>query len=139
MPAAVLILVILAALALDSALVYLGQRQLSDAAASAAADAAGSISDAAFYQHGLVILNPAQAVQVAMASIGAQQFSQVRLSGSPDIEVVGNQVCVALTGSVTHIFGLAIPGIDHITTVMARATATAAGASGPVVKHRRVC
>ncbi len=48
-PVAVLILLGLAAMALDGALLYLGQRRLADVAAAAATGAAGELDRAAFY------------------------------------------------------------------------------------------
>lgn len=138
-PAGVLILVILAALALDSALVYLGQRQLANAAASAASDGAGAISNPSFYGSGSIVLDPSRAIQSAAASVATQEFSGIHLVGPPSISVDGVQVCVSLHASVPHLLGRIIPGIPHDTTVSARATATAAGQNGSVVPTRRVC
>ncbi|MHB1486669.1 MAG: hypothetical protein ACYCZM_03825 [Acidimicrobiales bacterium] len=134
-----MILVILASLALDSALVYLGQRQLANAAASAAADAAGSISNPAFYGTGEVVLDPNRAVQVAMRSLAAQEFSGIHLLAQPGISVAGNQVCVSLHASVPRLLGGTIPGIPHDTLVSARATATITGENGRAIPHRRLC
>lgn len=138
-PAGIVILVILASLALDSALVYLGQRQLANAAASAAADAAGSISNPAFYGTGELVLDPNRAVQVAMRSLAAQELSGIHLLGQPAVSVAGDQVCVSLHASVRRLLGGAIPGIPHNALVSARATATAAGENGQAIPHRRLC
>jgi uncharacterized membrane protein len=138
-PTLVLVLVVLAAIAVDSATVFLGQRQLGDAAAAAANDAASALADPSFYRSGLVALDPSVAQRVADASVTAQDRSGVSIDGPVDVRVAGRQVCVSLTGHVEAIFGRAIPGVPHATTVRARATATAAGDQGTAVQHRSLC
>lgn len=138
-PALLLVLMILAAIAVDSAVVFLGQRQLGDAAAAAADDAATALSDQSFYRGGSVDLDPSVARQVADASVAAQDRSGVTIDGPVDVQVEGRQVCVSLTGHVEAIFGRAIPGVPHSTTVRARATATAAGDNGTTVQPRSLC
>ncbi|HEY1634569.1 MAG TPA: hypothetical protein VGF64_07420, partial [Acidimicrobiales bacterium] len=138
-PTLVLVLVVLAAIAVDSATVFLGQRQLGDAAAAAANDAASALSDPSFYRSGQVALDPSIAQRVADASVTDQDRSGVLIDGPVDVRVAGRQVCVSLTGHVEAIFGRAIPGVPHATTVRARATATAAGDQGTVVQHRSLC
>lgn len=138
-PTLVLVLVVLAAIAVDSAVVFLGQRQLGDAAAAAANDTASALSDSAFYRAGSVSLDPTVARRVADASLAAQDHSSVTIDGPVDVKVDGRQVCVSLTGRVNAIFGRAIPGIPHATTVRARATATPAGDRGTTVQHRLLC
>ena len=138
-PALVLVLVVLAAIAVDSAVIFLGQRQLGDAAAAAANDAASALSDPSFYRAGSVALDPSVARRVAQASVATQDHSGVTIDGPADVQVEGRQVCVSLTGHVEAIFGRAIPGVPHATTVRARATATAAGDRGTTVQHRSLC
>jgi uncharacterized membrane protein len=138
-PTLVLVLVVLAAIAVDSAVVFLGQRQLGDAAAAAAKDAASALSDPSFYRAGSVSLDPTVARRVADASVAAQDRSGVSIDGPVDVQVAGRQVCVSLTGHVEAIFGRAIPGVPHATTVRARATASAAGDRGTVVQPRSLC
>ncbi len=138
-PALVLVLVVLAAIAVDSAAVFLGQRQLGDAAAAAANDAASALSDQSFYRAGTVDLDPTVARRVADASLAAQDHSGVTIDGPAEVQVAGRQVCVSLTGHVEAIFGRAVPGVPHTTTVHARATATAAGDQGTSVQHRSLC
>jgi hypothetical protein len=138
-PTLVLVLVVLAAIAVDSAVVFLGQHQLDDAAAAAAHDAASALSDPGFYRSGSVDLDPTVARRMADASVAAQDRSGVTIDGPVDVQVEGRQVCVSLTGHVEAIFGRAIPGVPHATTVRARATATAAGDRGTTVEHRSLC
>lgn len=136
-PVGILVLVVLAAIAVDSAAIFLGQRQLENAAAAAATDAAGALSYPGFYRQGHIALDPLAARRVALSSVTAQSLGAMALDGPIDVEVVGRQVCVSLTARVNRIFGQSLPGVAAATTVRARATATAAGdgspSSGPVL------
>lgn len=130
MPAAVLILLILGAIAVDAAVVHLGQRQLANAVAAAANDAAGAaLSDAAFYGDGRLTVDPARARSVAGISFAAafppSRSGAVTPAGPPSVSVSGDQVCVAAEARVRHIFARAIPGVAHSTVVRARSAATA--------------
>lgn len=138
-PAAVLVLVVLAAVAVDSAAVFLGQRDLANAAAAAATDATSAISQSAFYDQGVVELDPAAAREVVDASLASQDLHGVALRWPPEVQVSGAQVCVALSGTVQPIFGRAFPRLVRPVAVSARATATAAGAPGTPVPRRRIC
>ena len=131
-PALVLVVAILAALVVDSAGVWLGQRQLQAAAETAATDAASAVSQSAFYTAGAVELDPAAATTAALDSLGTAQWSGIQLLGSPVIEVSGRVVCVRLVGAVHPVIGPDLPGLGAASTVTAtaRATATPVGA-GP--------
>ncbi|HET7489152.1 MAG TPA: hypothetical protein VFJ85_14570 [Acidimicrobiales bacterium] len=127
-PAAVLVLIVLGAIAVDSAVVVLGQRELSTAATAAANDAAAAaLSDAGFYGHdGAVDIDQTRASQVVNDVLEQADLRGVHRDGSPDVEVVGpGQVCVRLTGHVDAIFARAVPGVPRTHTVHGRATATA--------------
>ena len=139
MPAAVLVLFVLGALVVDSATVWLGQRQLQNAAEVAATDAASAVADAPYYSSGRVVLDPAAAQWVALASLAADRIPGVTLTDPPAIQVSGRQVCVSLTGTVRPVFGRAVPGFGVTTTVHGRATATVAGDAGTAVPHRAIC
>ena len=138
-PAAVLVLFVLGALVVDTAAVWLGQRQLQNAASVAATDAASAVADTPYYASGRVVLDPAAATRVALTSVADQSLSGVVLIGSPVVEVAGRQVCVSLTGVVRPVFGRAVPGFGSTTTVHGRATATVAGDSGAGVPRRAIC
>jgi len=127
-PAAILVLMVLASITVDSAVVFLGQRQLGDSAASAAYDAAHAISQAAFYQDGEIELDPATATALADRAVTEDHLSAVTLVGEPQVTVSGATVCVRLTGVVQVIFARAIPGAPRQAVVHATARATAAGA-----------
>lgn len=134
-PAAVLVLMALAAITLNTASVYLGQRQLQAAAETAATDATSALNDASFYTTGAVVLDPVGARQRALLSLSAQTIGAARLTSPPDIQVSGRQVCVALAATVAPL--LRFPGVGP-TLVHARAAATAAGDTGSIVP-RAVC
>jgi hypothetical protein len=137
-PAAVLVLLALASLAVDSAVVFLAQRQAGDAAAAAANDAAGAgLSDAVFYAKGDVVLDPRLATSVAADSIAARGTG-LDLVGPPSVAVAGRQVCVTVRVRVRYLFAPAIPGVPRATTVTARATASAI-AGGAAVPVRGLC
>lgn len=138
-PAAVLVLVILGALAVDSAVVFLGQRQLSEAASSAATNAVSAISRSAFYRQGRVVIDSARATQVADETVASEDLSAARLSSPPVVIVEGDQVCVRLVALVRPIFGRAIPGMGSPVQVHAVSVATAAGYATDAVPKASIC
>jgi Flp pilus assembly protein TadG len=140
MPAAVLVLVVLGAIAVDSAVVFLAQRELAGAAAAAANDAAAeALDDAALYRSGAVTLDPARAAAVAGAAVAARQSQGLRLVGTPVVRVAGRQVCVRLVADVDHVFAPAVPGVRPSSTVSARAVATSRQAGAPAVTDLGLC
>lgn len=130
-PAAVLILVILGSIAVDSGATFLGQRELAQAAQTAAENATDEVSPGSFYGSGTIELDPTRATQVADASVAAQVLSGVELDGPVRVQVAGQQVCVTLSGRVPVIFGSVLPGVARWTAVSAHSTATAAGTLSP--------
>jgi len=131
-PAAVLILVVLGALVVDNASVWMGQRELGSAAGIAATDAVSAVSDSAFYGSGQVVLDPVGAVNAALRSVSDQDLSGVELTAPPLVQVDGRQVCVTLTGVVQPLFGRSIPGFGGV-------RATVAGDVGQTVPTRAFC
>lgn len=138
-PAAVLIILILGSIAVDSGAAFLGQRELAQASQTAAEDATGQLSASSFYGGGQVSLDPTAAAEVADASVAAQVLSGVNLDGPTKVTVAGSQVCVSLTGRVPVIFGSAIPGVARWIAVSAHSTATAAGTLGPGLLPQTHC
>jgi len=139
MPAAVLVLVVLASIALDSAVVFLGQRELANAAAAAARDGASAVSSSRFYGGGVIAVDAAEAERRARAAIAARDVHGVTLSGPVAVTVAGRQVCVTVTGRVDRIVARSIPGVPGRVTVRARSTATAAGGLDSAVPRRAIC
>lgn len=135
-PAGVLVLVVLGAVAVDFALAFLGQRELTGAAAAAANDAAtAGLSDAAFYgsDQGPVVLDAARAERVAAAAVQARRPRGVEVT-SVAVRVEGPLVCVAVVGRVPYLFAPVVPGTSGAAVVRGQAVATAVvgGAGVPV-------
>jgi Flp pilus assembly protein TadG len=129
-PAGVLVLVALAAMAVDTGVVYLGQRQLADAVSAAANDAAGAgISDAGFYRSGAVRLDESRVASVVCATIRSQSANTVQ-AVAIEVAVSARVVSVRAIGRVPRVFGGAIPGVSRNQAVRAEATAVAAGPPG---------
>jgi hypothetical protein len=121
MPAAVLVLLLLAAIAVDSAAAYLGQRRVADLAAGLANDAIAGLSEEAFYAAGEVVVSPTRAGrrQRDVLSLVAEDpaLRDVRC----DLEVDGRLATATCGARVEPIFGRAVrPGGTPVT-----ATATA--------------
>jgi hypothetical protein len=128
-PAGFLVLMLLGALAVDSAVTYLAQRQLRDALTAAANDAAtAGLSNQSFYAGGGLRLSPAQTGSVICLSLEAQadqDLHHIQLWMATD----GATIRLAGTASVNAVFGRWLPGFG-VRTV--RAETTAVAATGPV-------
>lgn len=126
MPAAVLVLVALAGVTVDAALVFLADRQLADAAAAAANDAvAAALDDAAFYGEGELRVDPATARRVVAEAVAARSADWLGPVDVVRVEVrAGPMVTVELAGTVRRLFGGALPGVGDRVAVGAVATAT---------------
>ena len=132
-PAGVLVLFVLAALAVDHALAFLGQRELSATAAAAANDAAGAaLSDAAFYggTSGPIVIDGARAERIAADAVARRRPTGVTVT-KVVVRVDGPHVCVGAVGRVTYLFTPIVPGLPRGADVRGEATATAVvGADG---------
>jgi hypothetical protein len=138
-PVAMLILFVLAGLAVNGAATFLAQRELSAAVESAATDASSAISSQAFYNQGVIALDPAAAFRVADRSLTAQSLSGLLLDGPPDVAVVGRQVCVSATASVAPLIGGIFAPLARPTHLRATAIATARGDQGTSTPHSTPC
>jgi putative component of toxin-antitoxin plasmid stabilization module len=124
LPAAVLVVLLLAAIAVDLSAVRLGRRELVHAAASAANDAVTAGLDEDRLRRGDGYRLDARRVeQVVLASLAAQQVLD-DLATPPAVAVDGTTVTVTLTGRVDHVFAKALPGAPDHTRVRARASAS---------------
>ena len=134
MPAGVLIVLLLGGLAVDSAIMFLGERELADLTAAAANDAAtAAIAPEPFYECGRLELDEEQARTVANA-VAAQRVSDaVELAGM-EIDVRNDadppEVEIAATGSVDLIFTPALPGRPRTRLIDARSIAVAESPGG---------
>lgn len=120
MPAAVLIVLLLGAIAIDSAIVYLGQRQAYDVAFDAANDAAGAGFDLEEARSSGEVVYDGERVR----AIAAQA---VAASGVDDLELVsarvdGDGVVVTVRRTVRHLFTQALgDDAQDVLTIAARA------------------
>jgi hypothetical protein len=126
MPAGLMIVVALAAVAVDLSVAYMGQRQLTDAAAAAANDATtfGADQDAYLSGEGYR-LDPARVDQAVERALAAADVRSEALAVTVDID--GLEVTVTIEGEVPLVFGPALPGGPSTFHVAARATAAAVG------------
>jgi Flp pilus assembly protein TadG len=130
MPAGVLVLLVLGAIAVDFSLVHLAQRELADAAAAAANDAAvAGLDEGAFYGAGRLHVDQRRARSVAAASwaVRSAAFLDGGLERVDVSTVAGEQVQVTVTARATveMIFSKALPGAPQRRSVRAVAVATA--------------
>jgi hypothetical protein len=133
-PAGFLVLILLSAIAVDSAVAYLGQRQLHDALSAAANDAVtAGLNNGSFYQQGRLGLEPSTVGAVVCQALAAQGDSglhQIQLS----MAVAGDTVRLEGTATVDAVFGRAIPGFGRRSVrSFAEATAVTGPGRGPAV------
>ena len=127
MPAAVLVFLVLGAIAVDFAVAFLAEREVSNAAAAAANDAAGAALDRdRFYDDGVVRLDAARATSVGRSAVAAAGLDDlddvdVRVQVSPGAPVV----TVTVSARARYLFATALPGGPDGVDVEATATATA--------------
>jgi Flp pilus assembly protein TadG len=109
-PAGVLVLVILAAIAIDFSLVFLAQRELTDATTAAANDVAGAaIRPSTFYGNGQLALDPDAAARIACDSVRGQAASGLDIT-AVRIETGDRSVRVTAKATVRAVFLRAVPG-----------------------------
>jgi hypothetical protein len=123
-PALVLVLLVLGAIAVDASIAYLGRRQVADFTASAADRAAASALDKpSFYAGDGVRIDPAIAMQVvadaeAVARAGGLDLTAVTVTVAPSAQAV----TVAATAQVRTVFGIAVGGRTSFTVRAATTT-----------------
>jgi len=136
LPAAVAILLVLGAVAVDTAIGFLGHRQLVDATAAAANDAATQAFDETTYRAtGHYQLDPAAAFRAVRAALVAQGGSvaataAARLSPADVVVAAGPDalhpavITVTTHSFIGYAFSKAIPGAPRGTGITARQSAT---------------
>lgn len=131
-PAAFLIMIALAAMTVDNAVAFLARRELVNATAAAANDAATqAISDTSFYTGNRVELSPSGVQAVAVARIYAivdrsrHHGLVVQAEAVPPVRAgCAWSVRVTASSRVDEIFGKALPGSSGQVAVKAQATAS---------------
>ena len=126
MPAGVLIVLLLGAIAFDLSLVFLRQRQASSVAGDVANDlATQAIDEAEFRATGKFRLDPDRADEIGRALLAQSDVAADIVD--LDVDVVGTDtVQVTVVLRVEYLFAGAIPGANDSTEVQATATAVAA-------------
>jgi len=125
MPAAVLIVLTLAAITMDLSLVHLGRRELVAAVEASANDAATYGLDEGAYRRGSgYAIDPARAHRAVVQSLHARGVLD-DLVQPPTILIGGTTIEVSLSMQVDYVFARALPGGPHHTTVSATGSATA--------------
>lgn len=130
-PAAVLIVLVLAAITVDSSIAFLAQRELANATAAAANDAAGRAVDGqAFYQGDRIELDPyavesVAAERVRLAIDGSRHRGlEVRVTASPPVgPACPWTVRVSASSRVPYVFAKAVPGGPDEVSVRATSVA----------------
>jgi Flp pilus assembly protein TadG len=126
-PAAVLVMIVLSAIAIDFSIAFLGEREIAGATAAAANDtAARALSNPAFYSDGVVALDETVARQIATASLrrslDARRYRGLRVTVT--VPSGGRTVVVSASAEVDYVFAHAIPGASHRVRVESTSTAT---------------
>ena len=125
MPAGVLIVLLLGAIAFDLSLVYLRQRQASAVAVDVANDlASAALDENAFRADGRFELDAVRADELGRSLVASSDLADEVVSVEVTV-VAPDEVVVRLVVRVDYIFAKAIPGAAEGTTVTAAATAIA--------------
>ena len=127
-PAALLIVLVMASIAVDMSLVHLRRRQAYDLAAGAANDAVTAAADEGSLRAGGYRVDPDRAQQVVERIVAASDLAP-DVAAPPTVRVTGDSVVVEVSLDADYIFAGVIPGTPDGTTVTASASATAA--AGP--------
>lgn len=125
-PAGILVLLLLAAIAIDGSVLWLAQRDLSSRTAGVAADVAGAaVDDVTFYDGGDIRLRPDVADAYTALAFAPERLPQGYETWRAAAVVEGRSVTITARAEVRYIFAAAIPGLDRTATVQARTTAEA--------------
>lgn len=130
LPAGVLIVLVLASIAVDMALLQLRQRQAFDLASSSANDAVTAGVDRAGVRSSRYVLDRAATRAAVERSIAASELAP-DLAAPPDVTVGVDTVEVTITLAADYVFAGVVPGAADGTTVTATASATAFDAVPP--------
>ena len=124
MPAAVLIMFVLGAIAVDLTAIRVGQRDLQAALTDAANDAVTGALDESLLRAGSGYqVDRSMAWMIAMSALETRGALRDVVDG-PHITIAEDgSVTVSASRQVPHIFGRALPGVPHHETVRATATA----------------
>lgn len=125
MPAAVLILVLLGAIAVDASIAFLAHREALNAASAAANDAAGAaLDEKALVDDDEIVLDERRVRAAAEAAVRGQSSSVVNIDlARSGVEIDDLTVTVRVVGSAGYVFARAVPGAPETVDVEATASA----------------
>lgn len=123
-PAAVLVLVILGALAVDLGVAHLAQRDLANLSAAVANDIAAALDQESFYVEGETRIDPDLAERILDAAIAAHPGDAVEVTGGGWELLAAVEVLVWFEGEVPVIFAGALDA-DGVRRVRAESRASA--------------
>lgn len=129
-PVGILAVVVMAAMAVDASIAFLGEREMAGAVAAAANDAAGAaLSNRAFYRRGTVELDGGEVARVAEArvrtSLDGSRYRGLQVRAwviRPSASSCGWALRVEASASVRYVFAPALPGGSDEARVDAGAT-----------------
>jgi Flp pilus assembly protein TadG len=124
MPAAVLVLFLLAGIAVDAAVQFLGQRRVADLAASVAQDAVASVDVDSFYDEDRdLVIDPGGADQRRQQLQATLPSDSAFLAPRCDVEITGLVATARCQAQVRLIFSGIVPGVATVRDVAAVETA----------------
>jgi len=127
-PAAVLIVLVLGAIAVDLSAVHLAKREVLDLAASVANDAVtAGLDQGRFRSTGEYVIDPALATEAVERAVAANEPDGRTTIVNVVVGPGADQVTVELAAPADPVFARALPGGPRTTTVTGSATATAIG------------
>lgn len=123
-PAAILVVLLLASIAVDAAIAHRAQVELREAAAAAANDAVThGLDEATFQRTGEWRLDPRRVEAAVRAALAARaDHLDATLAGAPTIDPATGAVTVTLTAEVDYLFA---PAVSARSGTAVRAAATA--------------
>jgi Flp pilus assembly protein TadG len=118
-PAIALIVILAAALVIDSAIGFTAKRDLNEAVAAAANDAANALAEDSVFGSGVIRVDRAEAERLATAALRARMESVVvtQVDGQPVVDIV-------VSGTADRLFG-AVVGAEAQWNLTTRARGTA--------------
>lgn len=128
MPAAVLVVLVLASIAVDFTIAFLGEREAASLAAAAANDAVtAAIDDERFRAGEGLHLDEDRARRIALATLAASSTELDDVEVEVATGTLGGEPSVTVTvrGTIDYVFAPALPGAPGEAHVEATATAVA--------------
>lgn len=127
-PAGILVLLLLAAIAVDAAIVLAAQRDLAHRTAAVAGDVANvAVDDERLYRDEEVELRADVAAAHVLMAFPPDRPPAGYVSWSAAARTDGRRVTVAARAEVKYLFAAGIPGVPRSTTVEATSTAETMG------------